>query len=91
MQHVSKEDFNKKYEKINCDRQKEMDWNNYNLTINDTTFNKTYIVQNDTDVRQISQLFYKFTKSKSSILNSTNFNLLYDPYDLNHIHGLRKY
>jgi len=34
--------------------------------------------------------FNKCTNSQSSIHASVNSHSLYDPYDLNHIHGLRK-
>lgn len=88
MQHVVKEDFNRTYEKINYDRQDQMNLNNYIQTINDTTSNKSYMVQNDTEIKKINQLFNKCTKSKLSL---TNLYTLHNPYDINHIHGLRKY
>lgn len=44
-----------------------------------TEFKNTYSVQNDIEVKN----------SESS--QHANFSSLHNPYDLNHIHGLRKY
>lgn len=48
---------------------------------------KTYSIQNGKEVKQIEPLFNKLPYSQ---LNS-NISTLHDPYDIKHIHGLRKY
>lgn len=93
-QHISKEDFNRIYKKINRDRQKQMDaqqWNNYMESLKDIDSKKKYFVQNNSEVKQNEQLLNKCTNSQFSTCDSANLYSLHDPYDLNHIHGLRKY
>jgi len=44
-----------------------------------------------TDTKQNNNLLKKCTKNQFNIFNAKNVYSLHDPYDLNHIHGLRKY
>lgn len=59
-------------------------------SIKDTDSKKTYTIENDTEVTQSVQSFNKTTNKQLSIHGSENVYSLHDPFDLNHIHGLRK-
>ncbi|XP_022160395.1 uncharacterized protein LOC111026601 isoform X2 [Myzus persicae] len=90
--HISEEDFNKTYKKINRRRQKQIDdqhWNIYMESIKDTDSKNTYTIENDTEVKQSEPSFNKCTNSQFSTHDSINVYSLHDPFDLNHIHGLR--
>ncbi|XP_060840763.1 uncharacterized protein LOC132921642 isoform X1 [Rhopalosiphum padi] len=90
--HISKEDFNKTYKKINRCRQKQIDdqhWNVYMESIKSTDSKKTYTIENNTDIKQSENSFNKYRNSQSSMHDSINLYSLHDPYDINHIHGLR--
>ncbi|VVC25289.1 Hypothetical protein CINCED_3A007990 [Cinara cedri] len=54
-------------------------------SIKDTESKKTYSIKNNAEVKQNEPPFNKFANSQFV----TNFSSLHDPYDLNHIHGLR--
>lgn len=90
--HISKEDFNRTYKKVNRSRQKQIDdqhWNIYMESIKTTDSIKTNIIENNTDIKQSEHSFNKCRNSQSSIHDSVNLYSLHDPYDVNHIHGLR--
>ncbi|XP_025205524.1 uncharacterized protein LOC112601880 [Melanaphis sacchari] len=90
--HISKEDFNRAYKKINRCRQKQIDdqhWNIYMESIKSTDLKKAYTIENNTDIKQSEHSFNKCRNSQSSMHDSVNLYSLHDPYDLNHIHGLR--
>lgn len=60
-------------------------------SIKTTDSKKTNIIENNTDIKQSEHSFNKCRNSQSSIHDSVNLYSLHDPYDVNHIHGLRKY
>lgn len=57
----------------------------------DTDSKKIYTIENDSEVKQSEHSLHKYTNSQFSPHGSVNLHLLHDPFDLNHIHGLRKY
>lgn len=65
-------------------------WNNYLESIKYTDSKKPYSIQSDSEVKE-NYLLNKCTNSQISTCDSANLYSLHDPYDLNHIHGLRKY
>jgi len=60
-------------------------------SIKDTDSKKTCTIENDTEVKQSEHSFNKCINSQFSTHDSVNLYSLHDPFDLNHIHGLRKY
>lgn len=60
-------------------------------SIKSTDSKKTYTIENNTDIKQSENSFNKYRNSQSSMHDSINLYSLHDPYDINHIHGLRKY
>lgn len=93
-QHISEDDFNRTYKKINRRRQKEIDdqhWIIHMESIKDTDSKKTNTNKNDTEVKQSAHSFNKCNNNKFTTHDSVNLYSLHDPFDLNHIHGLRKY
>lgn len=74
LQHVSKEGFNRTYKKVICDRQKQID---------------SCPVRSDTE-RQKNHLINTSTNSQFDMYDLTNLYSLHDPFDLNHLQGLRK-
>ncbi|XP_022168863.1 uncharacterized protein LOC111032735 [Myzus persicae] len=88
----SEGDFNRTYKKINRSRQKQIDdqhWNILMESTKDTDSKKIYTIENDSEVKQSEHSLHKYTNSQFSPHGSVNLHLLHDPFDLNHIHGLR--
>jgi len=56
----------------------------------DTDYKKTNTIKNDTEVKQSEHSFNKCSNNQFSKRDSVNLYSLHDPFDLNHIHGLRK-
>lgn len=92
-QHISEEEFNRTYKKISRNRQKlkdEQQWNDYVESIKNDESNRINFVQNDSEMKESE---YISNKHMGSQLSTASMNLysLHDPFDVNHIHGLRKY
>ncbi|KAL5238029.1 hypothetical protein ACI65C_005439 [Semiaphis heraclei] len=90
--HISGDDLNRIYKNVICSQKKQIydqHWIIHTESIKDTDSKKTNTIRNDTEVKQSEHSFNKCSNNQFSTHGSVNLYSLHEPFDLNHIYGLR--